>query len=273
MSWMGVLPWLRGSLRKNYDEIVLVDFPGYSGFLANEKAFPSMDLLKGHLFDILDSLTPHTVIGHSLGGWLTTLYAVECEEGARPKLQATGPNSSYKKPESLVLLSPSGVFADLEAEEELRKKFRRALESEEGFKEMRQYVFHREPLWISFVARNFSVFFKSQEIISFIDSFNDSHRIGEERLEKIKSKVWLLWGEKDTLVPPRSLPIFLRKLNRDHALCRAILIKNTGHSPQMETPGALAMILGKVLLEAGGDAERASSIPAKHRFWQLVEEC
>lgn len=273
MSWIGVLPFLKPSLKKNYDEIVLVDFPGYAGFLAQEKAFPTMELLKNHLFDVLDSLTPHTIMGHSLGGWLTTLYAVECEEGARPKMQATGPNQSYKKPESLVLVSPSGVFSGSEAEEDLRGKFQKALDSEEGFKVIRGHVFHREPFWISFVAKNVSHFFKSPETISFIHSFNDSHRISEERLEKITSKVWLLWGEKDTLVPPTSLPIFLRKLNQDHTLCRAILLKNTGHSPQMEAPATLAVVLSKVLLETAGEKTWSSRIPASSRFWKLVEEC
>jgi pimeloyl-ACP methyl ester carboxylesterase len=273
MSWVGVLALLGPSLKKHYDEVVLVDFPGFSGFLAHEKAFHSMELLKNTLFDVLDSLTPQTLMGHSLGGWLATLYAVECEEGLRPKTQTTGHGAGYQRPENLILADPSGVFSDEASSNELRDKFRKALEAEGGFDAIREHVFAREPFWIRWVSGQFAEFFRSQEVARFVESFEESHLINEPRLERLRSKVWLIWGEKDTLVPPTSIPVFLRKLNQEHSLCRAILIKNAGHSPQIETPGALAVVLGQVFTEASGGRARYFNFPASQFFWRVVEEC
>jgi pimeloyl-ACP methyl ester carboxylesterase len=273
MSWMGVLALLRTSVKKNYDEVILVDFPGFSGFLSHEKAFHSMELLKNSLFDILDSLAPKTLMGHSLGGWLATLYAVECEEGSRPKVNPAGLHANFQRPENLILADPSGVFEDEAATQELRDKFGKAVGSHSGFDTIRQHVFAREPFWIRWLAGQFSGFFESQEVARFVESFERAHLIDEARLEKIKSKVWLIWGEKDTLVPPTSIPIFLKKLNQDRALCRAILIKNAGHSPQVEAPLALAAVLSQVLVEASGGRARFYNLPASQLFWKLVEEC
>jgi pimeloyl-ACP methyl ester carboxylesterase len=273
MSWIGVLTLLMPTLKKHYDEIVLVDFPGFSGFLSHEKAFHSMELLKNTFFDVLDSLAPKTLMGHSLGGWLSTLYAVECEEGLRPKTQSAGPAGTYQRPENLILANPSGVFIDEAATHDLRNKFRKAMNEEGGFNAIREHVFAREPFWIRWVAGHFSGFFHSEEVAKFVESFEPSHLIDETRLEKIKSKVWLIWGEEDTLTPPASIPLFLKKLNQDHARCRAILIKKAGHSPQLEAPAALAMVLGQVLTEASGGRARYFNFPASQRFWKLVEEC
>jgi pimeloyl-ACP methyl ester carboxylesterase len=272
MSWIGVLTLLRSPLKKNYDEIILVDFPGFSGFLSHEKAFHSMELLKNTFFDVLDSLAPKTVMGHSLGGWLATLYAVECEEGLRPKTQTAGPGKPYQRPENLILADPSGVFVDEAASNDLRDKFRKALDQEGGFNAIREHVFAREPFWIRWIANHFSDFFRSQEVARFVESFEPSHLIDEVRLEKIQSKVWLIWGEKDTLIPPTSIPLFLKKLNQQGARCRAILIKNAGHSPQLEAPAALAVVLGQVLTEASGGRAKYFNFPVSQHFWKMVEE-
>jgi pimeloyl-ACP methyl ester carboxylesterase len=272
MSWLGVLSLQRSALRKNYDEIVLVDFPGFAGFLSHERAFHSMELLKNSLFDVLDSLKPKTVMGHSLGGWLAMLYGVECGESLRPKLQAAGPGSAYSGPENLILADPSGVFADEAASNELRDKFRKALAPDGGFNAIRNHVFAKEPFWVRWFSSHFSGFFQSEEIARFVESFEASHLVDEKRLGHVRAKVWLIWGEQDTLVPPTSIPLFLKKLNQEKALCRAIMIKNAGHSPQLEAPAALAIVLGQILTEASGGRARYHSFPASQRFWKLVEE-
>jgi pimeloyl-ACP methyl ester carboxylesterase len=68
VSWLSVLGPLMPLLRKRFDEVVLVDFPGYAGFLSREKPFASIDLLIQSLGDVLDSLEPRVVAGQSLGG-------------------------------------------------------------------------------------------------------------------------------------------------------------------------------------------------------------
>lgn len=273
ISWLGVLALLRPAVRKHYDEIILVDFPGFSGFLSHERAFPSMELLKNSLFDILDSLKARTVLGHSLGGWLAALYAVECGEGLRPKTQVTGPDAAYSGPANIILADPSGVFIDEKTTAELRDKFKKAVGPEGGgYHAIREHVFANEPFWIRWFASQFTSFFKSEEIARFVDSFGPDHLITEERLGSIRSRVWLIWGERDTLVPPTSIPLFLRKLNARHQLCRAIVLKNSGHSPQLEVPAAMAVILSQIFSEAAGGQAKYYSFPASNRWWQLVED-
>jgi pimeloyl-ACP methyl ester carboxylesterase len=273
MSWLAVLAVLKPALRKNYDEIILVDFPGFAGFLSHEKAFHSMDLLQGALFDALDSIAPKTLMGHSLGGWLAALYAAECGEGARPKTKPQGTEVDYAGPDHLILADPSGVFVDEATSAELKEKFKRAIaEDGPGFDAIREHVFAREPFWIRACAHYFSGFFRSEEIARFVDSFDEKHLLSEERLRKIAAKVWLIWGERDTLVPPTSIPLFLKALNVEKTHCKAILLTQSGHSPQIETPGTLALVLSQVLSEASGGKARYYSFPASERFWKLVEE-
>src|SRR5437016_1196780 len=45
LSWHLVITLLLPVLKRNFDEIVLLDFPGFGGFLSREKSFPSMDFM------------------------------------------------------------------------------------------------------------------------------------------------------------------------------------------------------------------------------------
>src|SRR5207248_3035392 len=83
-SWSWVLLTMRSVLDRDFDEVVLLDFPGVAGKLAGEKYFHSMDLLVEAVRSVLDGLEPHTIVGHSLGGWLAAGYACACGAGDRP---------------------------------------------------------------------------------------------------------------------------------------------------------------------------------------------
>jgi pimeloyl-ACP methyl ester carboxylesterase len=105
LSWLPVLIALRPILRRHFDEIVIVDFPGGGGFLSHERSFHSMDLLMCATFDVFDSLGPHTILGHSLGGWLAGFYAGQCGGGDRP---GRGAGLGFRRPERVMLVDPFG---------------------------------------------------------------------------------------------------------------------------------------------------------------------
>lgn len=268
LSWLLVLGFLRNTVRRNFDEIVLFDFPGYAGFLSHERAFHSVELLKNSLFDILDSLRPHALLGHSLGGWLSALYATECAQKQRPKLQPTGPGEPYSGPVQLILVDSSGVFVDENESRELQNKFKAAIaDGEKGFDRIREYAFARAPFWLKMFRPQIARFFTSEEIAQFVDSFEAHHLLTEQSIGEIRAQVWLIWGEKDTLIPPTNLPIWLKKLNGEEKRCRAVLIKNSGHSPQIEAPGTLAIVLSQVFQ---GQNHHLNA-PMARRWWKLIE--
>lgn len=263
LSWTFVLPLLSPALRSRYDELILVDFPGFGGFLAGEKAYHSFDLLRDSLFDTLDSLRPTTILGHSLGGAFAALYAAECGEGVRPAKQQSGLKNPYTGPENLILVTPSGVFPSDVERDELSRIFLQAAEAKEkGLETVRPHMFAKEPFWFPIFASEFSHFFASSEIAQFIASFK-SPDILSERASKINARTWFIWGDKDTLIPPSCMPVWIDKIGPK---AQGILLKNVGHSPQIEATASLAAVLNGILIEN----EKLSQVlhhSLSSRFW------
>jgi pimeloyl-ACP methyl ester carboxylesterase len=255
ISWLNVLVLLRPVLRKKYDEIVLVDFPGFQGFLQNEKCFESMDLLLESSFDVLDSLKPHTVFGHSLGGWIAAAYAGRCGKKERPLT----PSPGYCGPETVILANPSGAFGSEEQKHEWKARFDRA--REEGFHSFREHLFAHEPFWFRWIVPEFVRFLKREDVTQFMLSFREEHRV-EHLLESIQAQVWVLWGEKDSLVPSAWAKTWLECL-RNSTLVRGVMIRGAGHSPHIEKPLATAGVIAQALL--GKEPHRFGQI-----FWRLI---
>lgn len=261
LSWLGVLGLARPILSRSYDEVILIDLPGFQGFLSHEKCFGSMDLLIQSLADTLDSLKPHTIFGHSLGGWLSTHYAIETGMGNRP----SGPaRKGYQGPEELILFGPAGLFGNEQDKREWTEKFERAME--QGIEPLRRHVFGKEPIWFRLIAKQYSGFLCREDVIQFMRSVRDDHLV-QERLNRIRARVWLVWGEQDTLALSRWAPDWLERLNRerDPSLPEAqgVIIKGAGHSPHIEKPAVTAAVLGQILLGKNPH-------PAGHRWWQPI---
>ncbi|MCM2279958.1 MAG: alpha/beta hydrolase [Oligoflexia bacterium] len=244
LSWLGVMALLQPMLRSRFDELVLVDFPGFTGGLARERSFHSMDLLREKLFDSLDSLRPRMIVGHSLGGWLASAYVGLCGAGERPRIK----HRSYSGPETLILADPSGVFGTESFRVEWEGRFRLVIE--EGFHHLRPHVFGREPFWFKYLHEEIARFTQDEDIVAFMQSVRDEHWV-EKLLPSIRSKVWLLWGEKDTLTPAELAPAWLEKLAPETD-ARVVLLKGVGHSPQLERPGLTAAVLSQMIGGAKG---------------------
>jgi len=259
LSWLMVLGVLRPVISRQFDEVVLVDFPGFSGFLSREKSFHSMDLLVNSLHDVFDTLKPHTILGHSLGGWLTSAYACACGMEVRP----AGNRKQYTGPEAVILVDPAGMFASDANKEEWTKAFKST--ATEGFKNLRPHVFGKEPPWFKLFLDQFNQFVMREEIQQFIESVREDHFV-EKNLQYVKCKVWILWGENDSLVPSECARKWIDAINANRetpAEAQGVVIKGVGHSPQVETPGATAAVIGQIL--TGRTPHRIGS-----RFWRVV---
>ena len=258
LSWLWVMITLQPVFRARFDEIIWVDYPGFAGALCDERCFSTLDELLVATSDAFDSLRPETIIAHSLGGWVSAWYAAECAEGQRPKQRSGG----YRGPSELVLVSPSGVFASEAEKDDWANLFRSSYEV--GFSTLRPRLFAKEPLWFRFVLEEFSGFTRREDIAGFMKSFKDIHRL-DKRIEKIEASVWLVWGNRDELVPWTWHRTWLKHLKpNSEKPPRAVLLKGVGHSPQLETPNLIAVVLGQIL--SGFPPHRAGS-----RWWELVE--
>jgi pimeloyl-ACP methyl ester carboxylesterase len=230
LSWFWVLKILEPSLLKHYTEICLLDYPGYNGFLHHETPINSMDTMMSATAQIFDRVSPHSIVGHSLGGWVTANHSL------RGKNPAT----------RVVLVSPSGAFNSEESKQAWRERFMKVVESQ-NFDDLRPHVFCKEPIWFRFVKPEFERFITHEATREFILSVNENHRM-DPHIAAAKSDFWFVWGEKDTLVPIELLDGWLPHLPKKVAQKQVIRLKNVGHTPQMESILLTANSLKKALL-------------------------
>ncbi|MCC7441210.1 MAG: alpha/beta hydrolase [Bdellovibrionales bacterium] len=248
-SWLPVFALLQPALRRRFDEVVLVEFPGSMGLLSEERAFNSMDRQHEVVFDLLDGLRPQVIFGHSLGAWLAAAYAIACGKGERP----TKASLQYAGPQKILLASPSGVLADESKKELWLGKFRKA--QNEGSAHFREFIFGKEPFWFGAVASSFMGFLDKPEVREFMDSVAEKHLV-TDHLGAIGSKTWVLWGAKDGLVPAEWVHDWLERLNHleptdqraKRGLSHGVVIQGVGHSPHLERPVTTAAAVGKILL-------------------------
>ena len=244
LSWWNVFVGLKPILRKTADEIVIVDYPGYSGFLHDETAFDSMDELVRVFREVVDTLSPETIVGHSLGAWLAADYSIE-----RPDV-----------PKRLVLVDPGGLVETESDREGYRGIFRSAIES--GPEKLIPHAFAKTPRLLKLVQGEFFSFLKSPEAKSFVESFEDRHLLNG-RVGKIRAEVDLLWGDRDTLTPTRWISSWLRELPADRVRS-GVLIRGSGHSPQVEKTAVLIALLSQIFL--GKVPKDRPYLP----FWKVV---
>jgi pimeloyl-ACP methyl ester carboxylesterase len=232
LSWFTCLKILEPLISTVFDEIALLDFPGFSGYLHEEECFHSLELFLKAGSTILSRLNAHTVLGHSLGGWLAAYHA--CMAG--------------KKPERIILVSPSGVFDGEESKEYWSKLFRKIIKTGD-FADLRPHVFHKEPLCFPLVAKEFARFVGTPDVRTFMNSVNEKNLV-EDLLPRIESDVWFIWGEKDSLVPIKMLEGWTRRLPGHVGERQCIRLKGIGHTPQLESPTRVAAAAAKILLRA-----------------------
>lgn len=249
ISWLITLAFLHPAIKADFDELILFDFPGYGGFLNRETPFVRMDEMMSFFEDVCDDLQPHTMLGHSLGGWLVARYAGVCGSGSRPtRISRSGGGTGYRGPAHIIPVNPAGVARSLETRREFERKVHGLMEG--GLDAWLPHLFRRPPLWFRFVKAEVSGYLTREEMKQFIASVREEHSV-ERLLEVIESDVSLIWGERDTLIPAACAEVWLRKLAIKRPRREAIVLRGVGHSPQVERPLALARAIARSF-EASG---------------------
>lgn len=229
LSWFRIFVALKPILRSEIDEVIFLDYPGYSGFLHDEAAFDSMTELTRVFGEVLDTLKPAMLLGHSLGGWLSAAYT------------AKRPDAVQK----LVLVDPGGLVVSEEDRVNYRGIFIEAIAAgDAGLDRLAPHLFSKAPILFPFFAEEFFHFLKSEETRSFLKSFTDEHLLNNE-VAKITADTTVVWGAKDTLTPAKWIDQWMERLPTEGRKT-GVLIQGAGHSPQVEKPGVLIAVLAQI---------------------------
>jgi pimeloyl-ACP methyl ester carboxylesterase len=73
-----------------------------------------------------------------------------------------------------------------------------------------------------------------------------------DRLGDVKVPTLIVWGEKDSIIPVRDADEFERLIDDS----RKVVMKDTGHIPMAERPGAFNDVLVEFLAESGAAEEK-----------------
>jgi pimeloyl-ACP methyl ester carboxylesterase len=87
-------------------------------------------------------------------------------------------------------------------------------------------------------------FASQHEIRQFVRSFRDDHLL-EPFLPLVRARIDLIWGVKDTLIPPTVIPCWLSGLKQTRT--RVVRMEGVGHAPQFEAPVRLTSVLSRLL--------------------------
>lgn len=233
-SWMPIYGLMRRELVKNFDEIILIDFPGYSGFLSQKSLIPSMKLLRSAVKTICEANPPTVLIGHSLGGWLAARIAQELSQPV----------------EHLIVIAPSGLTPD----EEERKTFGDFIINNQNLPldALLDLVLHQPGHLKRFINDDVKKFYNKKEVRDFVESVCHEDFVDCNTGFRAK-KISAIWGESDQFVPSQWMRYWVEHYG-DYL--DAYLLKATGHIPQLERPMVLAQVLKQTLF--GGNDNRTS---------------
>lgn len=222
-SWLTVFTLASSDLYRNFDEILLLDFPGYMGFLAHHDLVTSMDMLLNVVQMVVERYHPNVLVGHSLGGWLASRVAQNISRSV----------------DHMILVAPSGLIPEMDRKP-FGDLFRRHQDIEiEQFLEL---VVHAPKRFQGIMKSEVKKFYTQKSIVEFIESVQPDHFVDPSKPFAAK-KLTAIWGDNDRLVPSHWLRHWIEHFGE---VTDAYVMENTGHVPQFEHP----LVLSRVLLHA-----------------------
>ena len=228
-SWIPLYGILSKDLFQNFDEVILIDFPGYTGFLSHHTIVPSMKILMSVVRTVCEANPPTVLMGHSLGGWLAAKTA-----------------QSLSIPlEHLVVIAPSGLTPD----EKERQTFGDFIVNNQNLpiEELLDLIMHEPKAVKKIVNEDLKRFFEKPEVRQFVESVKPEDFIDHTQPFRAK-KLSVIWGGNDQFVPSHWIRYWVEYYGE---YLDGYLLKDTGHIPQLERPLVLASAIRDALFGSG----------------------
>lgn len=229
-SWLPFFTLSKADLTRRFDEVLVIDFPGYMGFLSHQEMVSSMDILLGVVRMVCELYPPEVLMGHSLGAWLAGKIAQDSKHLMEQFIAVA--------PSGLIAHEERGVFGDF-----IVKNQSLTLE------ELLELIVHDPKKFGPLLNRDFKVFYEQPSIRSFVDSVRDEHFIDSNR-PLMARKLSVIWGDADRFVPTHWMRNWIESYGE---FLDAYLLKKTGHIPQMERPLVTARVVAHALNGGSGD--------------------
>ena len=228
-SWLPLFTLSQKELSDNFDELLVIDFPGYMGFLSHHPMVTSMRILLSTVKTVCEANPPTVLMGHSLGGWLASKVAQELGRTI----------------DHLILLAPSGLIPDEE-----RKTFGDFIvkNQELTISELLELVVFDSKKFAPILSREFGDFYSKPAIKEFVSSVEGDQFL-DPRIPIKAKKITTIWGDHDRFVPTHWLRHWIESYGE---FLDAYILDDTGHIPQMEHPYVTSRVILHALLEKGG---------------------
>jgi pimeloyl-ACP methyl ester carboxylesterase len=228
-SWVPLFTLVQREISQSFDEIVVLDFPGYMGFLSGSEMVTSMSILLSAVKTVCEANPPDVLIGHSLGGWLAGKVAQDLSRTL----------------DHLIVIAPSGLTP-----EEERKSFGDFIvrNQELSIFELLELVVYDAKKFAPLLSREFKDFYAKSGVREFVESVKPDEFIDSGAPFKAK-KISVIWGDHDRFVPTHWMRHWVESYG-DYL--DAYLLKNTGHIPQLERPYVTAQVLMHAIQGKGG---------------------
>jgi pimeloyl-ACP methyl ester carboxylesterase len=226
-SWSNNINFLSTKFR-----VIALDLPGF-GLSDKPKISYSIKFYVNFLEKFIKriKLSHLFIIGSSLGGHIAVEFALK----------------NRKKVDKLILISPAGA---------LPKSFK-------GTRELKRYIgivnarSSRDigkiltsidssivnPSYADSVYKRLSLPGAKEAFISALKGSANAQRYNDQ-LEKIDTRMLLIWGKKDRMVPLKFIKPFI-----EHGDSRIIIIENCGHRPHVENPKLFNKVVKDFLIE------------------------
>jgi len=228
-SWLPLFTLSQKELADSFDELLVIDFPGYTGFLSHHPMVTSMRILLATVATVCEANPPSALLGHSLGGWLAAKVAQDLPRTL----------------DHLLLIAPSGLIPPEE-----RKTFGDFIVKNQNLTvpELLELVVFNPRKFGPLLSKEFGDFYSKPGIREFVESVEERHFVDPAKPVRAR-KITTVWGDHDRFVPTH----WQRHWIETYGECLdAYLLKDTGHIPQMEHPYVTSRVILHALLEKGG---------------------
>jgi pimeloyl-ACP methyl ester carboxylesterase len=239
-SWQNWLENIPHFARKH--RVVTLDLPGFG-----ESQMPSEDISIPGYGRCLDAvcdelgLDSSVVVGNSMGGFISAEMAIQFPHRVDRLVlvSAAGISSNdVKRDPTRVIERVIGfIGATAAARNERIIRRPRLVNQTAKFVMAHPERLSRELIWENMKGSGKPGFLPALDAILSYDL--------RDRLEEISQPTLVVWGEKDHLVPPRDA----RRYTETIANSRLVMMKDTGHVPQLERPARFNRVVEEFLAE------------------------